>query len=211
MLTRVVLAVTCSWLVAAAAAGQTGPQAVAPAARNVVGLNGVVFGDFEARLKEVSPGTYAPDGQVWQWSSGGEVFVGRHVFTTSGIPVALELPVAYVPRIAQAPNDPIFTDLGLERDAAYGVVYLVPRLTGVLPAEGRWHLVMSMGVGVAWFDGSPDGQRDREVGYPVSAALGVGARFARRWSARVGIGTYTHVRARDRSITTFTAGLLRHF
>ena len=211
MLARVVAMVMCSWLLASGASGQTSPPAAAPATRNVVGLSYVSFGDFEARTREVSSDTVTPDGQVWRWSGGGEVFVGRHVFTTSGIPVTLELPVAYVPRITQAPLDPIFTDLGLEPDAAYGALYVVPRLTGVYPADGRWHLVMSMGVGAVWFDGSPDGGRGQEVDYPVSAALAVGARFGRRWSARAGIGTYVHVRSRDRTLTTYTAGIVRHF
>lgn len=164
----VVMVVTCSWLFASGASGQTRPSAAAPAARNVVGLTGVSFGDFEATTRQVGPDAVTPGGQVWRWSNGGEVFVGRHVFTTSGIPVALELPVAYAPRIAQAPLDPFFIEVGLERDAPYGALYVVPRLAGVYPADGRWHLVMSMGVGAAWFDASPDGRRGREVGYPVS-------------------------------------------
>jgi hypothetical protein len=212
MLARiVVMVVTCSWLVASAAAGQTSPPATVPVTRKVVGLSYVSLGDFEVRTRQVGTEVFTPDGQVSQWSTGGEVFVGRHVFTTSGIPVALELPVAYAPRIAQAPLDPFFTEVGLEQDAPYGALYVVPRLTGVYPADGRWQLVMSMGVGAAWFDASPDGRRGREVGYPVSAALAVGARFGRRWSARAGIGTYVHVRNQDRTITTYTAGIVRHF
>lgn len=211
MLTRVVMTAACSWLLAAGAAGQTGPPAATPAAPNVVGLSGVAFTDWSTTSKQVSANTYVQAGEVWRFSGGGEVFVGRHVFTMRGLPVALELPVAYVPRVAQAPEDPFFDVIGLDPDAAYGALYVVPRLAAAYPAGGRWHLVASMGVGVAWFDSAADARRDREVGYPLSTMLGVGGRFGRRWSARVGVGAYTHLRTRDRTTMTFTAGIVRHF
>lgn len=99
MLARIVVMVTCSWLVASAAAGQTSPPATVPVTRNVVGLSYVSLGDFEVRTRQVRTDVVTPDGQVSQWSNG-----------------------AYAPRIAQAPLDPFFTEVGLEQDAPDGAL-----------------------------------------------------------------------------------------
>jgi hypothetical protein len=138
------------------------------------------------------------------------VFIGREVFVTDDMPVTLELPVAYVPRVAQAPPDPLFVDLGLEPDAAYRAVYVVPRLTAVYPAYRTWHVVASMGAGIAWYT-TRSGRRDREVGYPLTIAVGAGVRLGGRWSVRVTCGGYADIGVRDRSVYTLTAGLVRHF
>lgn len=208
MQTLRIVAVVVSTSLAVSAAAQ--PPPAAPR-RVVAGVSAVVFEDFDVKVDTVDEGVYTPGGRTWQASGGVEAFVGRPLFTLEGVPIALELPVAYAPSIAQAPQDPLFQELGVEPDAVYRAVYLVPRLVGAVTLGSRWDLLTSAGVGAAWYANTGAGRGRTTFGVPVSAMLGLARHVGERWVVRGGVGAFVHARARDRSVYTVTAGLVRRF
>jgi len=208
---RCALLVLLSFLLLGGAVAQTQPATAGVARpRNVVGVGGLLFDDSESKVRPIGDGVFTGDGQTVAASGAVEVFVGREVFSAGGMPVTLELPVTYLPKLRQAPQDPFFEALGLEQDAPFGVLYVVPRFTGRYPKDTVWQFVPSVGFGVARFSGTTDGQARSEVGYPYYVSLGVGARLGTRWAVRVGMGRYGHAR-REWSLTALTAGIVRRF
>jgi len=208
---RCALLVLLSLLLRDLAVAQAQPATAGVARpRNVVGVGGLLFDDSESKSRPIGDGVYAADGLTWVYSGAVEVFVGRELFSAGGMPVTLELPVTYLPKLRQAPQDPLFDTLDLEQDAAFGAIYVVPRFTGAYPRDTVWQFVPSVGFGVARFSGASDEQPRSEVRYPYYVSLGVGARLGTRWAVRVGMARYGHAR-REWSLTAVSAAIVRRF